>query len=140
MQYARDARPVMPTSSIAGVIPRLETLAATIGDRDLLIVESRDASDTHMLAPPLALIYARNVLLLSSPLPDKAVFAPFLDWARTRYDRVLFIGGGGTDLLSPAWGMRAIASERFQLPEYDRRSMRSRVRQAARNSTTASTS
>ena len=29
------------------------------------------------------------------------------------------MGGGGTDLLSPAWGARAIASERFQLPEYD---------------------
>ena len=29
------------------------------------------------------------------------------------------MGGGGTDLLSPAWGARAIASERFQMPEYD---------------------
>ena len=71
------------------------------------MVESRNASDTHVLALPLAYIYARNVLVLSSPKPDKTAFAGFLDWARTRYDRVLFMGGGGTDLLSPAWGARA---------------------------------
>ena len=112
---------MLPHVEYRGVIARLETLAAGIGDRDLLVVESRDASDTHILATPLALIYSRNALLLSSRLPDKAVFAQFLDLARTRYDRVLFIGGGGTNLLSPAWGTRAIASDRFQLPEYDAR-------------------
>ena len=40
--------------------------------------------------------------MLNSPRPDKAAFAAFLDWARTRYERVLFLGGGGTDLLSPS--------------------------------------
>ena len=88
-------------------------------DRDLLVVESRNASDTHVLALPLAYIYARNVLVLNSPRPDKTVVAAFLDWARTRYDRVLFMGGGGTDLLSPAWRARPIASDRFHVPEYD---------------------
>ncbi len=61
----------------AGIIPRLETLASRIGDRDLLIVESRNASDTHLLGLPLAYIYAKNVLLLSSPKPDKTTFAGF---------------------------------------------------------------
>jgi hypothetical protein len=32
---------------------------------------------------------------------------------------VLFMGGGGTDLLSPAWGVRPVAGERFQVPEYE---------------------
>jgi hypothetical protein len=31
----------------------------------------------------------------------------------------LFLGGGGTDLLSPAWSARPVASERFAVPEYD---------------------
>ena len=94
---SRAAQPVMGHVEYAGIIPRLETLASRIGDRDLLIVESRNASDTHLLGLPLAYIYAKNVLLLSSPKPDKTTFAGFLDWARTRYERVLFIGGGGTD-------------------------------------------
>jgi Dolichyl-phosphate-mannose-protein mannosyltransferase len=118
-QYARAAAPVMAHVEYAGIIPKLESIAAQIGDRDLLVVESRNASDTHVLAVPLAYIYARNVIVLNTPRPDKGVFAGFLDWARTRYDRVLFMGGGGTDLLSAAWSARAIASERFAIPEYD---------------------
>ena len=86
---------------------------------DLLIVESRNASDVHVLALPLAYIYARHVLVLSSPAPDKPTFAAFLEWAQPRYRRVLFMGGGGTDLLSSHWSVRAVASERFQIPEYD---------------------
>ena len=103
-QYTRAAKPVLPHVEYAGVIAKLEALANTLGDHDLLVVESRNASDTHVLALPLAYIYARNVLVLNSPKPDKATFAGFLDWARTRYDRVLFMGGGGTDLLSSALG------------------------------------
>jgi hypothetical protein len=118
-QYARASAPVMAHVEYAGVISKLESIAARIGDRDLLIVESRNASDTHVLAVPLAYIYDRSVLALNTPRPDKGVFTAFLEWARTRYDRVLFMGGGGTDLLSPAWGARAIASERFAIPEYD---------------------
>jgi hypothetical protein len=118
-QYVRAAKPVLEHVEYAGVIAKLEGLAAKATDRDLLVVESRNASDTHVLALPLAYIYARNVLVLNSPRPDKSVVAAFLDWARTRYDRVLFIGGGGTDLLSPAWRARPIASDRFHVPEYD---------------------
>jgi hypothetical protein len=115
----RAAGPVLPHVEYQGVIARLEHLSKQIGDRDLLIVEPRDASDTHILAVPLAFIYDRSALLLSSRLPDKELFGKFLDWARTKYDRVLFIGGGGTSLLSPAWGTKPAATDRFQLPEYD---------------------
>jgi hypothetical protein len=118
-QYVRASTSVLAHVEYAGVIAKLEALSAQIGDRDLVIVESRNASDTHLLALPLAYIYARNVLVLNSPKPDKAAFGGFLTWARTRYDRVLFMGGGGTDLLSSAWTARALASERFQIPEYD---------------------
>jgi hypothetical protein len=116
--YARASRPLLSHVEYAGVIAKLEHLASVIQDRDLLIVESRE-TDTHILALPLAYVYARNVLLLASARPDKPTFAAFLDWAKTRYDRVLFMGGGGTDLLSSRWGVRAVATERFQVPEYD---------------------
>jgi hypothetical protein len=118
-EYMRNARPILPHIEYAGLIPKLESLAQTIGPRDLLIVESRNATDTHVLGLPLAYIYDRSVITLASPLPDKAIFTPFLEWARTRYDRVLFMGGGGTDLLSASWDAKAIAGERFQIPEYD---------------------
>ncbi len=118
-QYVRAAQPIMAHVEYAGVIPKLEEIAARVNPRDLLVVESRDASDTHVLALPLAYIYDRHVLVLSSRRPDKPTFAAFLDWARTRFDRVLFMGAGGTDLLSPSWDARPVASERFDIPEYD---------------------
>ena len=103
----------------AGVIPRLEALAARFTSSDLLVVESRNASDVHVLALPLAYIYDRSVLVLNSPKPDKAAFAEFLTWARDRRRDVYFIGGGGTDLLSRDVAVTAVASERFQIPEYE---------------------
>jgi hypothetical protein len=119
-EYVRAAEPILPHVEYAGVIPRLERLAATIDDRDLLIVESRNAAtDVHTLALPLAYIYARNVLVLDSPTPDKTAFAAFLKWAEQHYARVLFLGAGGTDLLSTEWAARVVETERFQLPEYD---------------------
>jgi hypothetical protein len=118
--YLRVSRPVADHVEYAGLIPKLEQLARTIGDDDLVLAESRDTnSDIHVLALPLAYIYARNVLVLTPARPDKATLAAFLEWARTRYRRVLFIGGGGTDLLSHRYGVRPIASDRFQVPEYD---------------------
>ena len=32
---------------------------------------------------------------------------------------MLFLGGGGTDLLSSRWSVEPLASDRFQVPEYD---------------------
>jgi hypothetical protein len=117
--YARAARPLLEHVEYAGVIPKLEQLATTVGGDDLLIVESRNASDIHVLALPLAYIYARHVLVLATPVPDKTIVAAFLDRAHARYRRVLFMGGGGTDLLSPQWSVAPIVSDRFQVPEYD---------------------
>lgn len=118
--YGRAAQPVAAHVEYAGVIPRIEELAGRIGDDDLLVVESRDAgSDVHVFALPLAYTYARQVLVLSSAAPDKPTFAAFLEWARTRYQRVLFLGSGGSDLLSARWTVAPIDSVRFQIPEYD---------------------
>jgi hypothetical protein len=118
--YVRAAAPVVGHVEYEGIIAHLEQLAARVGDDDLLIVESRDAgSDVHVLALPLSCVYARNVLLLATAAPDKAAFAAFLQDARARYRRVLFLGGGGSDLLSSRWSVTAIASERFQVPEYE---------------------
>ena len=119
-EYLRASRPVVNHIEYAGLIPRLEQLASQIGERDLVVAESRNAgSDVHVMALPLAYIYARQVLVLDSPRPDKPVFAGFLEWAQSKYDRVLFIGGGGTDLLSHRYDVRPLASERFQVPEYE---------------------
>lgn len=118
--YARASAAVVEHVEFAGVIPRLEQLAASIGERDLLIVESRDAgTDVHALATPLAYIYARHVLVLNSAAPDKSAFAAFLHWASSRYTRILFLGAGGTDLLSRDWGARVVAEARYQVPEFD---------------------
>ena len=120
VHYARAAQPIVEHVEYAGVIPRIEELAATIGSDDLLVVEARDAgSDVHVFALPLAYTYAKQVLVLASAAPDKSTFAAFLDAARARYARVLFLGSGGSDLLSSKWTVEPIASVRFQIPEYD---------------------
>ena len=95
--WTRSA-PLFGHVEYAGVIPRLEKLARTFGDRDLVIVESRDASDVHVLALPLAYIYARNVLLLPNRRPDAATMERFIAWARRQYANVYFVGGGRTEL------------------------------------------
>jgi hypothetical protein len=73
----------------------------------------------HVLALPLAYIYARHVLVLASPRPDRFAFGEFLAWARGRYREVYFVGGGGTDLLTRTLGVEPVASDRFQIPEYE---------------------
>jgi hypothetical protein len=115
----QSTRAILPHVEYAGIVPRVEALAHRFGDTDLVVVESRNASDLHVLALPLAYIYARNVLVLANPKPDKALFAGFLDWARTRYRSVYFVGSGGTDLLSRRYGVAVEGSDRFQVPEYE---------------------
>jgi hypothetical protein len=114
-------RPLLRHVEYAGLIPHLEQLAATVGDDDLMLVEARGASDAHVLALPLAYIYARNVLVLADTDPDKRLFRAFLGWARGRYHRIFFAGGGGggTELLSREMSVVPIRGERFQVPEYD---------------------
>jgi len=40
-------------------------------------------------------------------------------WARTHYSEILFLGGGGTDLLTRRLSAQSVLSDRFQVPEYD---------------------
>jgi hypothetical protein len=119
--FVESSRPILRHVEYAGIIQRVESLASRIAPDDLLVVESRNASDLHVLALPLAYIYAKPVLVLNSPKPDKQAFAKFVGWARQRYRQVYFLGGGGTDLLSSTVGVEPIASERFQVPEYESR-------------------
>jgi len=119
-RYLQASRPVAAHVEYSGLVPRLEQLASRFSDEDLVIVEGRDAgSDVHVMALPLAYIYAKSVLVLPAARPDKTEFAAFLEWAHTRYRRVFFIGGGGTDLLSHRYAVGPVASDRFQVPEYD---------------------
>ena len=103
----------------AGLIPRLEQLASRFAEDDLVIVESRNASDLHVLALPLAYIYARPVLVLNTPRPDKPAMEAFIADARRKYREVFFLGSGGTDLLTRRMGIEPVGSDRFQVPEYD---------------------
>ena len=116
-QYLAASRPLLNHIEYEGVIPKLEELASQFGDRDLVIVESRAASDLHVLALPLAYIYGRNVLVFSDSEPNRNAFLEFLTWARTEYQNIFFLGGGRTDLLSFAT-VNPVGSERFQVPEY----------------------
>jgi len=104
----------------ADVIPRLERLASRFSNDDLVLFEARAASDLHALALPLSYIYARNALVLYDSRPDKQSVRDFLTWAHERYKNVYFIAGGGTDLLSPGVGSVVVATERFQVPEYEK--------------------
>jgi hypothetical protein len=119
-QYAARAAPVVPHVEYAGVIPALERLASHFGDRDLVLVESRDAgSDTHVLALPLAYIYARPVLVLNSARPDKLRLRLFLEDALQRYEHVYFVGGGGTDLLSRRIAAQPVTDAQLKVPEFE---------------------
>jgi hypothetical protein len=117
--FWRQSAPVRHHVEYAGIIPHIEDLAKKIGERDLLLVESRDAgSDLHTLAVPLADIYARNVLVLSSAAPDKRALEDFVRWALTRYPAVWFLGGGGTDLLTRHLSAVPVSTSQFRVPEY----------------------
>jgi hypothetical protein len=118
-RYLAASETIRTHIEYAGVIPRIEQLASKFGDNDLVLVEARAASDLHTLALPLSYIWARNVLVLYSPRPEKAAFVEFLQWANDRYDNVFFIGGGGTDLLSPGMKVEEVKTERFAVPEYE---------------------
>jgi hypothetical protein len=118
--YLSASQPIRTHVEYAGIIPRLEQLAATFGDDDLVVFESRRASDVHVLALPLSYIYARNVLVLAGTQPDKPSVARFLEWAGGKYRNIYFVAGGGTDLLSADVGSVVVRTERFQVPEYEK--------------------
>lgn len=114
----------------AGLIPRLERLAGQIGADDLVLVETRGVADTHVLALPLAYIYARNVMVIAPADPDGPLLQEFLLWAGTRFRRVLFVGGGGMEMPARFVSFTPIGSDRFWIPEYEslRNAYPSRVR------------
>ncbi len=119
-QFFSATRNVVDHVEYAGVIPQLEAMSAEIGDDDLVLIEARPASDMHTLAVPLAYIYARQVLLMTTRNPDPELFAEFLTWAKGRYRRLLFVGGGGSRVLSSAIEAVAVGSTQFRVPEYER--------------------
>lgn len=118
-RFWQAARPLISHVEYRGATAHVERLVQQVGPHDLLLVESRQASDVHVLALPLAYCYGRSVLVLDSRQPDKDTFVRFLAWARRQYRNVYFLGGGGTDLVSPSIAVEPVAGERFQIPEYD---------------------
>jgi hypothetical protein len=70
---------------------------------------------------PLAYACRRQVVVLANARPDKARFRRFVAWARGHYRHVYFVGGGGTDLASRSIGVVPVASDRFEIPEYESR-------------------
>ena len=109
------SQPIRTHIEYAGIIPRLEQLAATFADDDLVLFEARAASDVHVLALPLSYIYARNVLVLLRPTTGQGGgCATFLTWAHERYGNVYFVAGGGTDLLSADVGSVVVERRDFR--------------------------
>jgi hypothetical protein len=118
--YAAAAAPVIPHVEYRHMIPYVERLAARFTPRDLVIMESRDSnSDIHVLGLPLSYIYAREVLVLNSARPDRIIFPVFLEFALSRYERVFYVGTGGTTLLSRQIVATPIASDRVQIDEFE---------------------
>jgi hypothetical protein len=118
--FVQQTKPILAHVEYAGVIPRLEAVAAQIHDDDLVIIESRGASDVHALALPLAYVYAKNVVVLGTDLPEPADVTRFVDWAMRRFSRVLYMGGGGSRLLNRTLDARVFGEEVIRVPEYER--------------------
>jgi len=119
-QYAAASAPIRPHVEYAGMIQYMNGLSNNFTDRDLVIVESRDAgSDVHVLAMPLAYVQGRRVLVLASARPNKRVLEGYLQHALDQYHRVFFVGGGGTDLLSRRINAIPVADQHIGVPEYD---------------------
>jgi hypothetical protein len=119
-QFFSASKGVIEHVEYAGVIPQLEAMNAEFADDDLVLIEARAASDMHTLAVPLSYVYARKVLLMTDRNPDPELFARFHAWARQRYNRLLFVGGGGSRVLSPAIDAIAVRGTQFRIPEYER--------------------
>ena len=119
-QYARASRPVLNHVEYAGLIPRLERLAGTIGDDDLVIVEGRDAqTDIHVLGtspgvhlrpqcPRAALTATRQGGRCAVPRVGPDAVSTSAVHGRRRHRPPL------TSLWRPRTGERP-----FQVPEYD---------------------
>ena len=118
-QYVQATRPILRHVEHAGVIPIVEELAGRFTSDDLLLFGNRGVTDAQAFALPLAYVYGRNVLSLREWEPDPKLLRQFLDWARTRYERVFFIGGA-TALHSSRTGAELASREHARIPHYDR--------------------
>jgi hypothetical protein len=118
--FFAQTKPILAHIEYADVIPRLEALATQIHDDDLVLVEYRWASDLHLLGLPLAYIYGRNVLVLQTDTPKAADVKTLIDWASQRFPRVLYMGSGGSRLLSRTLDAEFISDEAISVPEYER--------------------
>ena len=118
-QYFTATRAILSHVEYAGLIPQLEEINAHFEDEDLVLVESRQISDMHTLALPLAYVYGRNVLVIEGKVPDTTVMTEFLAWARSRYRKVFFVGGSESQLLSRSTTATLVTLERFEIPEYE---------------------
>jgi hypothetical protein len=72
-----------------------------------------------VFALPLAYEFNLNVLVLESPRPDRQHFERYLADALTKYERVFFIGGGGSDFLSRRLTATPIAFQPLEVPEFE---------------------
>lgn len=118
-QYVQATRPILRHVEHAGMIPTVEELATRFSPEDLLLFGNRGVSDAQAFALPLAYVYAENVLSLREWEPDPKLLRQFLDWARTRYARVFFIGSS-TALRSSVTGADLVSREHARIPHYDR--------------------
>ena len=118
-QYVDATRPILRHVEHAGMIPTVEGLARRFSPDDLLLFGNRGVSDAQAFALPLAYVYAENVLSLRFWEPDPKLLRQFLDWARTRYARVFFIGSA-TALHSSETGAELVSREHARIPHYDR--------------------
>ena len=120
MQYGAATRPDPPPHRTCRDDPRGRVACASYR-------AERSAGDAHpqcvrcpdlRVAPCLHLRPERPALRYNSP--DPKAFGAFLDWARQHYDRVLFMGSGGTNLLTRRITPKLISTDRFRVPFYDR--------------------
>ena len=119
-RYAAAAAPVLPHVEYRNIIPYIERLADRFTERDLIIMESRNSgSDVHVLGLPLSYIYAKPVLVLESAKPDRLRLRVFVEQALKKYDRVLYVGTGGTTLLSRGLVATPVDSDRVQVDEFE---------------------
>jgi len=118
-QYASATSAIVGHIEYEGLAAHLDTLSRRFGDRDLVLVESRNSSDAHVLAAPLAYTYGRHVLQVLSPRPDRAAFDRFCQWATGTYAHVYFVADGGTDISPGGIAITPVASQSFEIPEYE---------------------
>ena len=118
-QYVHATRPILRHVEHAGMIPTIEELAGRFSPDDLLLFGNRSVSDAQVFALPLAYVYSRNALSLRGWGPDPELLRQFIDWARSRYARVFFIGSG-TALQTSDTGADLVSREHSRIPHYDR--------------------